>query len=262
MLSYFEISAEVSLICSYVLKTINQVQCNYHFIERALDIMDGVDDSPEKVKLIIFELNSFIFSNNPFSDLNNHDFKLISGKHSLVLHSLTSMRKRMGRKVKLMTYLKETSETCVKVACGLVPITTNVIATHILAAPTMGQTILGFPCTERLKRKLPHLRFSRKFLSKVCDQLDIASKGTYILNKDFDTTSRVVARLCDEIEHNRAMVQLCLDKKDDKFSLQIVKELKKSDAGFWRLVEELKEHVYLCLVNINQARCLLINEMT
>ena len=127
----------------------------------------------------------------------------------------------------------------------------------------MGPTILNFPCKSLNKRELPHLRFSRRrFLSNVCDQLDIAAKGTYILNKDFDTMTRVVARLYDEIEHKRTMVQFFLDKKDDKFSLQMVKELKKSGDGFRKQVEELKEHVYLCLVTINRARCLVTEEMT
>lgn len=98
-------------------------------------------------------------------------------------------------------------------------------------------------------------------LGKVYDQLDIAAKGTYILNRDFETMSRLVARLHDEIEHNRAMVQFYLDRKEDKFSLQIVKELKKSDVGFRKQMEEVEEHVYLCLVTINRVRALVIKEM-
>ncbi|KRH08684.1 hypothetical protein GLYMA_16G166400v4 [Glycine max] len=264
MLSYFDISAEASFICSHLLQSINQVQCNYQFIERALGIMDD-DDSLEKFKLISFELNSFIFSKNPLSNLNiNHDlFKLISDENSSVLlHRLKSMRKKLGRKVKLMTYLKKASEICVAVY-DLVAITANVTAAHTLSTLIMGPTILNFPCKSLNKRELPHLRFSRRrFLSNVCDQLDIAAKGTYILNKDFDTMTRVVARLYDEIEHKRTMVQFFLDKKDDKFSLQMVKELKKSGDGFRKQVEELKEHVYLCLVTINRARCLVTEEMT
>ncbi|TKY51409.1 UPF0496 protein [Spatholobus suberectus] len=132
------------------------------------------------------------------------------------------------------------------------------IATHTLTALFMGPVIFTFPF-KHLKRKL---RVSGKgSLSKVYDQLDIAAKGTYILNRDFDTMSRLVARLHDEIEHNRAMVQFCLDRKEDKFSLQVVKELKKSDVGFRKQVEELEEHVYLCLVTINRTRTLVIKEM-
>ncbi|KAK7315260.1 hypothetical protein VNO77_33798 [Canavalia gladiata] len=262
MLSYFDISAEASIFCSHLLKSINQVQCNYKFIQRALDIMDADDDSHDKFKKISFDLNSFIVSNNPFSNLNNHDFKLISDQHSLLLHHLKSITQKMRRKIKLKNYLKKTSEICITIACGLVVVTVIVIATHTLTALIMSPAFLSFPC-KSLKRKLiPSLRISKStFLIKVCDQLDIAAKGTYILNRDFDTMSRLVARLHDEIEHNRAMVQFCLDRKDDKFCLQIVKELKKSDVRFRKLVEELEEHVYLCLFTINQARSLVIKEM-
>ena len=247
MLSYFDISAEASYICSHLLQSINQVQSNYQLIQRALDIMDDDDhddDSPENLKLIIFELNSFIVSTNPFSSLiSSEDFKLISDKHSSVLHHLKSMRKKVGRKIKLIKCLKKTSGICVTAACGLGAITATVIAAHTLTALIMGPAILSFPC-KSLMKKLRSLRFSRsRLLSKVHDQLDIAAKGTYILNRDFDTMSRLVARLHDEIEHSRAMVQFCLDRKEDKFSLQIVKELKKSDVGFRKQVEELEEHV-------------------
>ncbi|CAJ1976939.1 unnamed protein product [Sphenostylis stenocarpa] len=259
MLSYFEISAEASHICSQLLKTINQVHSDYQFIQRVLDIKD--DDSSENFEVVIFELNSFTYSKNPLSNLKNHDFKLINDKHSSVLCHLKSMRKRVGRKIKLIKYLMKTSWVCVTTACGLVAITAMVIATHTLTAVILGPAILSFPF-KHLKKKLRAYKLSRKgSLSKVYDQLDIAAKGTYILNRDFDTMSRLVARLHDEIEYNRAMVQFCLDRKQDKVSLQVVKELNKSDVGFRKQVEELEEHVYLCLVKINQARALVIKEM-
>ncbi|TKY51410.1 UPF0496 protein 3 [Spatholobus suberectus] len=56
MLSYFDISAEASHICSHLLKSINQVHSNYQVIQRALDIKDG--DSLETSELIIFELKT------------------------------------------------------------------------------------------------------------------------------------------------------------------------------------------------------------
>ncbi|KAF1884748.1 hypothetical protein Lal_00028634 [Lupinus albus] len=256
MLSYFDISAEASHICSHILKSINQVQCNYQFIQKALDIMDY--ESPQSFKIIIIQLNSFMFSNNPFSNL--YDFKLLSEKHSEVLHHLKSMRKKVVRKIKLNKYLKNTPGICITATFGLIAAT--VIATHTLTALIMGPAILSFPY-KKLKLKLKKLSFSRsRFLSKVCDQLDIAAKGTYILNRDFDTLSRLVARLHGEIEHNRKMVQFCLDRKEDKFSLQMMNELKKSDVGFRKKVEELEEQVYLCLVTINRARGLVIKEMT
>ncbi|QCD94535.1 hypothetical protein DEO72_LG5g2619 [Vigna unguiculata] len=245
MLDYFHISAEASLLCGHLLKNINQIQCNYQFIQRALEIMDNDDDdSQEKLKLIIAELNSFILT-NPFSNLEHHHFKLVSDENSSVLNRLNSMRKKLERNFKMKRYLK-TLEFCVTVVCDMVAVTTHTLSSVV---------------TQSLERELLHLRFSRRFLGKVCEQLDMATKGSYILKKDFDTMSRLVDRLYDDIEHVRAMVQLCLDKKIDKFCVQIVKELTKSDAGFGKKVEELKEHACLCLVTINRSRDLVTKEM-
>ncbi|XWS23550.1 hypothetical protein CRYUN_Cryun28dG0024500 [Craigia yunnanensis] len=263
ILNYFDISAEASKICGHILTKINQIQCNYQFIQRALDSFDDYY-SPEKVRLIISELNSFIVLNNPFSNPNKHDFKIIHDKYSSVLHHLKSKRKKVARKIKLIKFIHKASGICLTAACGLVVIIAIVIAAHTLAALFMAPAIFSFPVKlfkkKKLFRNFPCLKCG--FLRKVGDQLDVAAKGTYILNRDFDTMSRLVSRLHDEVEHNKAMIQICLERREDKFSLQVVKELKKSNVGFRKQVEELEEHVYLCLVSINRSRALVIKEMT
>ncbi|CAK9154141.1 unnamed protein product [Ilex paraguariensis] len=189
LFNYFEISAEASKICSHLLKSINQVQSNYKFIQQ---VLDTIDDS----------------------------------------------------------------------ACGLVAITAMVLAAHTLSALLLGPAIFVLP-VKPLKKKLLNFRFFRSgFLRKIGKQLDVAAKGTYILNRDFDTMSRLVSRLHDEIEHNKAMVQFCLERSEDKLSLQVLKELKKSDFGLRKQVEELEEHVYLCLMTINKTRALVIKEIS
>ncbi|KAJ1424983.1 hypothetical protein SESBI_11377 [Sesbania bispinosa] len=228
MLSYFDISAEASYICSHLLKSINQVNSAYQFIQRALD------DTSENSEEIIIELNSLIFSDNPFANLNDNDFMLINDKHLLVLHHLKSMRKKVGKKIKVIKYLKKASGICVTAFCGLI-----VKAAHTPTALIRGYKLSGSGSLT---------------LSGVYDQLDIAAKGTYILNRDFETMRTLVGKVHDEIEHNRAMVQFCLERKEEIFTLQIVKELKKGDVKFMKQMEELEEQVYLCLGTINQAR--------
>ncbi|KAL6269241.1 hypothetical protein ACE6H2_026152 [Prunus campanulata] len=261
MLNYFDISAEASKICSHLLKSIKRIQSNYRVVQLALDKFE--DYSPNKIKSIVSELNLFILQNNinPFSNPNNHDFELIHDKYSSVLHHLKSMRKKVSRKIKLIKFFKKASGICITAACSLIAISAVVLAVHTLTALLMGPAIFSFPF-KRLKKKLSRIPFLRsRILTKVGEQLDVAAKGTYILNRDFDTMSRLVARLHDEVEHNKSMIRFCLERKEDKFSLQVVKELKKSDIGFRKQVEELQEHVYLCLVTINRARALVIKEM-
>ncbi|KAH7525114.1 hypothetical protein FEM48_Zijuj06G0190800 [Ziziphus jujuba var. spinosa] len=261
LLNYFDISAEASNICSHLLKTINRIQSSHSFIQLSLDEIEDYSP-PDKLKPIISDLvNIFVVQTNPFSNLNNHDFKLIHDKHSSVLHRLKSMRKKVCRKIKLIKYLKKATGICVTAACGLVALIAIVLAAHTLTALLMGPALFSFPF-KSLKEKITDLPFLRSgFLRTVGEQLDVAAKGTYILDRDFDTMGRLVARLHDEVEHNRSMVKFCMERKEERFCLQVVKELKKSSNGFRKQVEELEEHLYLCLVTINRARALVIKEM-
>ncbi|KAJ6998175.1 hypothetical protein NC653_014390 [Populus alba x Populus x berolinensis] len=164
--------------------------------------------------------------------------------------------------MKFIACIHKAAGICITAACGLIAISAIVLAAHTLTALVMGPAILSFPL-KRFKKKLLSFKFLRSgFLRKAGQQLDVAAKATYILNRDFDTMSRLVARLRDEVEHDKAMIQFCLERKDDRFSFQVIKELKKSDSGFRKQVEELEEHVYLCLLTINRARALVIKEMT
>lgn len=261
MLNYFEISAEASKICSELLKNINQIQYNNKFIQRALDTFDE-HYSPEKVKSIISEVNTFIIENNPVSIPDTHEFKLIHDKYSSVLHHLKSKRKKVARKIKLIKCVNKASGVCIMAACGLVTLTAMVIAAHTLGALLMAPMIFSFPL-KSFQKKLFSLKYLKSgFLQKIREQLDAAAKGTYILNRDFDTMSRLVARLHNEVEHNKAMIQICLERREDKVALQVVKELKKSSSGLRKQIEEIEEHVYLCLVTINRARTLVVKQMT
>ncbi|XP_055835068.1 UPF0496 protein At1g20180-like [Solanum dulcamara] len=258
--NYFNISAEASKFCSHILKSISQVQSHYDFIQQVLDSIDNCSNFDQFGDLIL-ELRSFIIHNNPFSDLKKQDFTRINNEYSSVLQCLKSKKKRVVRKIKLIKYVNKTSGVCVTAACGLVVVAALVLAAHTFAAIVMGPAILSLPL-KPLRKKIMSFRFLKcGFLRKVGDQLDVATKGIYILNRDFDMISRLVTRLHDEIDHNKEIIRLCLDKREDRFSLQVLKELKKSNIGFKKQVEELEEHVYLCLLTINRARALVIKEI-
>ncbi|OIT01414.1 PREDICTED: UPF0496 protein At1g20180-like [Nicotiana attenuata] len=260
--NYFNISAQASKFCSHLLKSINQVQSDYTFVEQVLESIDDCSNSTDQhFGYLVLELRSFIIHNNPFSDLKKQDFTRINDEYSSTLQHLKSKRKKVARKIKLIKGVNKASGVCVTAACGLVAVVAMVLAAHTLAAIIMGPAILSLPLNP-IKKKFTNLRFLKcGFLRKIGAQLDVAAKGTYILNRDFDTMSRLVDRLHDEIEHNKAMIQLCLDRKEDSISLQVLKELKKSNVGFRKQVEELEEHVYLCLLTINRARALVIKEI-
>ncbi|KAJ8762108.1 hypothetical protein K2173_007201 [Erythroxylum novogranatense] len=257
MFNYFDLSAEASRICSHLIKKINQVQSSYRLVQEVLDSC-----AREKADFVVSDLK-FIVESNPFSTPNKSDFNLIHNKYVFMLQHLKSKRKKVTRRIKLITCIHKTTGICVTAACGLIAITTIVLAAHTLTALVMGPAILSLPIN-RFKKKLLSLKFLRSgFLGKIGQQLDLAAKGTYILNRDLDTVSRLVARLHDEVEHSREMIRFCLERREDnsKLSLEVVKELKKSGVGFRKHVEELEEHVYLCLLTINRTRVLVTKEI-
>ncbi|CAI9116524.1 OLC1v1017696C1 [Oldenlandia corymbosa var. corymbosa] len=261
LFNYFDISAEASKICSHLLRSINQIQSNYQLVTQVLDTID--DYSPQQLGFIVSELRRLIFLNNPLAEnFNRQDFVDIHDKYSSVLQHLKLKKKHVSRKIKLIKCLNKASGVCAMTACGAVAIGTTILAAHTLVALVMGPAILGFCPLKPLKKKLLSVNVMKcGFLRKIGEQLDVAAKGTYILNRDFDTMSRLVTRLHDEVEHSKAMMQYFLDRREDKHSWQILKELKKSDFGFRKQVEELEEHVYLCLVTINRARSLVVKEI-
>ncbi|KAI9078622.1 hypothetical protein K1719_039371 [Acacia pycnantha] len=275
MLSYFDITASASNFCIRLLKSINQVHSNHSFIRRSIDIIDQQEqhkphyveeegESSSNFELVAFELlQSFMLSKNPFLPTENFDFQAINENNSSVLQNLKAMRNKVMRKIKYIKYTKKASTVCATLACGILATAAVIIATHTLATIIMGPAILCFPLKsfkEKLSGKI--MAFRNGYLSKVCEQLDAAAKGTYILSRDFDTTNRLVARLHNEIERNREMIRFWMERKEErKLGLEIVKELRKSEVGFRKQVEELEEHVYLSLVTINRARALVAKEM-
>nr|GMD88709.1 UPF0496 protein At1g20180-like [Ipomoea batatas] len=166
-----------------------------------------------------------IILDNPFSDLEKQiSFTRIRNEYSTMLLRLKSKRKTVVTK--------------------------------------MGPAVLSIPL--KPLKKLTNMRFLKRGILRIGEQLDVAAKGTYIVNTDLETISRLVWRLQDEMEHNKAIIKLCLDKKEDRFSVKVVvlmKEMKKNSVGLGKQVEELQQHLYLCLVTINRLRALLINQI-
>ncbi|CAK9176343.1 unnamed protein product [Ilex paraguariensis] len=131
-----------------------------------------------------------------FSKFSTHSMTVVNEKYSSVLSHLKAKRKKVARKIKLINCFNKGSGICVTAA-----ITVMVPAAHTLTELLLTPVIFG----------------------KIGKQLDVAAKGTYIVNRDFDTMSRLVGSLHDEIEHIKAMTQFCLERREGRFSLQVLK---------------------------------------
>lgn len=134
------------------------------------------------------------------------------------------------------------------IACGALAIVALILTAHIsIGLLAMAMVMRSTTLLARQKFKLSN-RVKGKSLAQLGDQLDAAVKGAYILNRDFDTMSRLMTRLHDEIEHSKAVIRIFLRNENANLLEQVVKELRSSEAGFLQQLEELEVHVYLCFL--------------
>ncbi|KAK4429419.1 hypothetical protein Salat_1242300 [Sesamum alatum] len=263
--NYFEISLEAGRICEYLLQNVHQVRANHRAIRYVLKLMKRVPDCEKWTNnqhhTVYRNLASFALRKNPFSSMTPEKFHELHDSHVDLLHQLTSKCRKTKRRTKLIRYMKRALAAFVFVACGGLGIAVLVLAIHsivgLLAAPGL---ILGLFLIKILRKREEH-EPSRTWLDGVGAQLDVAARGVYILVNDFDTMSRLVQRLHDEMEHRKFVADICVRKGKNEMLKEVVKELEMHEGWFMEQLEELEKQIYLCFLDINRSRRLVVEQM-
>ncbi|KAG5558629.1 hypothetical protein RHGRI_008542 [Rhododendron griersonianum] len=229
---YFSETTDASILCGLLLKDIDHTLNNF--------------------PVILTRLTKFFNSANPFASAaaSQLRFRAVKTSCTQLLKRLESSRDEARAKLRVIEKVKRGS------AIFLVAFTvslTAIIVFHALALTVAVPGLIAASLELASARKL--VRFSA--------QLDAAAKGTYTLNRDLDTTSRLVARLHDELEHVRAMVGFWLEQGEERLQAkgEVARQLKMNNSSFREQLDELEEHLYLCLMTINRARNLVVKEI-
>lgn len=250
LVEYFAQTANASLLCGLLLKDIEQTRSSFRPLKAALRSSEVRFPTNTTIKFA-----AFASASNPFCSWAP------SPSQSMLLQTgCNDLLKRLElRRDKARTKLRRIGNYKHGLAALLVAVTASmaiagvVLATHALALFAMAPLI--FPARLRW--------WSARTMRQVSAQLDAAAKGTYILNRDLDTITRLVARLKNELEHAQGMVSFYMEKCDERLesSHEVVRQLRKIDASFCEQLDELEEHLYLCFMTINRARSLVMKEV-
>lgn len=250
---YFLETSNASFLCSHLLKDVDQTRIKYKSLKSILDSLQALETvSESELSVMLTRLTEFSNFCNPFvsSDSSPNRIQETQAKCSDLLKRLELKRDKTRAKLKLIHKLKNGS-TMILVA--LTFSLTVVVALHalavLLAAP--GLVVASFELA------------SAKKLLIWSAQLDAAAKGTYILMRDFDTISRLVGRLNDELEHMHCVVRFWLERGADGIQAirEVARQLKLNDTSFSEQLDELEEHLYLCFMTVNRARNLVLKEI-
>ena len=106
-------------------------------------------------------------------------------------------------------------------------------------------------------------RVSPRHYARAGAAVDAAARGAYIVGRDLDTVSRMVRRAHDELEHGRDVARIAVRGRGERPLMQeVAREEAECEEDLRALLEELEEHVCLCLITINRSRRMVAHEMT
>ncbi|KAF3611576.1 hypothetical protein DY000_02047080 [Brassica cretica] len=239
LVKFFDFSSEGCDVCESLLQCIQQIKINHMKVKRVIKIGKKVcngaktpEYSPEKLCALIFqELSRYAVLKNPlYCIINEAQFPRVNDANSDLLARLKSKRRRIRRKISIL---------------------------GVLAAPAL----LGLCCLLRKKKTKRKMENNTK-LEKLGAQMDIAAKGTFIMMNDLDTLSRLAGRLCDEIEHRKAVAAMCAKSGKVEVLKEALRVFNGHEERFSELLQELEEHLYLCFHTINISRRLVLAQTT
>lgn len=246
---YFSETANASLLCSLLLKNIDRTRTRYQTLKDAIQLL-GRNQDPK----VSPQLGEILGTTNPLTaPASPNRVQSIQANSSRLLKRIVSNRNRARTKLRVFRKLKNGSATILVVLTASLAILVMVHGlTLIVAAPCFVMAVLE--------------RASLKRLDRAVSQLDAAAKGTYILKRDIDTISRLVSRLNDELDHMGSTVRFWLE-RGENYQLnrasgrELVTQLNKNEGVFLEQLDELEEHLYLCLMTINRARNMVVKEI-
>ncbi|KAL5744663.1 hypothetical protein ACOSQ2_027779 [Xanthoceras sorbifolium] len=253
LFDYFSETANAFFLFSRLLKEIDNVRVNYRSFKTLIkSLEDNHLYSLNHFPSVITQLTKLSYSLNPFASSapSACRVQVVQAGCSKLLKQIESSRNKARSKLRVINASEH------GLAIFMVVVTasfTVIVASHALALLVAAPTLIAMSLESA----------STKRLNRVSAQLDAAAKGTYILNRDLDTISRLMARLHDELEHMRSMVKFWLERGEARLqtSCEVARQLMKNDVSFSQQLDELEEHLYLCFLTVNRARNLVVKEI-
>ncbi|XP_029130666.1 UPF0496 protein At1g20180 [Cajanus cajan] len=201
-----------------------------------------------------------LLQNNPLSIISPVQFRDIHDRYMTLLRRLTSKRGKIQRTLTIKRVCKKVGGIALVVSQSVLLVALLAFAVHsvigLVAAPCIA-SLFGLVIRKKFRE-----RVNGNSCVRLCEQLDVAAKGVYVLLNELDTMSRMVKRLDDEVEHWREVGNICVKNYKREILKRVAKEFQDNESNFLGMLEELEEHIYLCFLTVNRSRKSVMQEIT
>ncbi|KAJ6311339.1 hypothetical protein OIU76_012701 [Salix suchowensis] len=252
--TYFVNSESTNQLCIHLQQSVYRARDLYGPLHKLLDVIPTDSESVSQSQCdCAFDLFlKFDRVDNPFPCPDSHNFSEMQQCFSQLQQQLERRIRKSRSRIHLVRRATFGSALCVIGSVVAVVVSAVAIGSHALVAIAATQ-ICTVPCLPR--------RLTKKELAHV-DQLDSASRGTYVLDNQLATLERRVARLYEAVECDKVLIRIGLDSGKDLHPIsEVLRRLKKNLVNFIEQLKDLEEHICLCFNSVNKARHLLLQEV-
>ncbi|XP_020255911.1 putative UPF0496 protein 2, partial [Asparagus officinalis] len=242
--NFFETNAQATAACISLLSSIKSARSHHQTIHRLL---------PSSSPSALFQLSSLLKLDNPLSPKALSCLHSIRSHYPALIRSLTSADQKISRLLKLYHLTRNASYV------ALVALSAAVAAMVVIASHGAAAVAVAPVATAGISLKGRTGKWFRGW-KRIGAKVDVAAKGAYIVGRDLDTLSQMAMTAHDDIENGRGMARMVVEKRE----WEVVKEMERRGEmglGLEEHLQELEEHVYLCLTSINRSWRLVAQEL-
>ncbi|WVY89033.1 hypothetical protein V8G54_037898 (chloroplast) [Vigna mungo] len=261
LVDYFEATLEACRCCDKILEAIHSARLAYRRIRRIVKLRKIADNDDQIHRDTIYrELSSFASQNNTFSVVSAVQFRDNHDKCVELLDGLKETRRKIRRRLTVKRVCKKAAGIALVASHCVVLAGLLVFAFHSVVGVVVAPSILGGLVGLLVKKGGERVGCSSS--ERLCEELDVAARGIYILINDLDTMSRMVKRLQDEVEHRKVVAEVCARNGKWEILKQVMREFSERESSFLEQLEELEGHIYLCFLTTNRSRRLVLQTIT
>ncbi|CAL5040824.1 unnamed protein product [Urochloa decumbens] len=256
LVEYFDVTQEACEACSALLAAIGAARRHHLTLRRLLARLDGGGASAARDAVA-----EHVRLDNPLSPGRLSGFHDVHGRCGPLATRLAAARRRLRRLARAMRVARGTAAAALVAACAGAIVAAVVFAAHAVvgigAAAAAGIGVSPATAVRWAAEKVSSRRYARAGAA-----VDAAARGAYIVGRDLDTVSRMVRRAHDELEHGRDVARIAVRGRGEAPLMQeVAREEEECEEDLRAQLEELEEHVCLCLITINRTRRMVAHEM-